>query len=125
MKKTIISTTLASIFFTPCFVFAASENDIPSYSNSINEITGVEEQQFLKGYNTFLQAMRESRDSVKSNRDNANLVKEIKQRIKQDQGWSIETRQKYAILRDKVHQDFYDSYSGAKPQGLEELTVDE
>mgnify|MGYP001193980265 CR=1 FL=1 len=125
MKKTIISTTLASIFFTPCFVFAASENDIPSYSNSINVVTGVEEQQFLKGYNTFLQAMRESRDSVKSNRDNANLVKEIKQRIKQDQGWSIETRQKYAILRDKVHQDFYDSYSGTKPQGLEELTVGE
>ena len=54
MKKTIISTTLASIFLTPCFVFAASENDIPSYSNSINVITGVEEQQFLNSISNII-----------------------------------------------------------------------
>ncbi|MBU2895860.1 hypothetical protein KO511_04015 [Vibrio hepatarius] len=69
--------------------------------------------------------MRKTRNSVIASSTNQQLIQNIKAGLAKDGHWTINTRQNYILLKERVHQSFYDAYSSDKPKVLQPLTQQE
>ncbi|WP_337969477.1 T3SS effector HopA1 family protein [Vibrio pectenicida] len=85
----------------------------------------IEQSQYQKGFDVFLDVMRKTRNSIIASSTIQQLIQNIKQGLAKDGHWTINMRQNYIFLKERVHQNFYDAYSSDKPKVLQPLTQQE
>ncbi|WP_240314473.1 TcdA/TcdB pore-forming domain-containing protein [Vibrio tetraodonis] len=125
MKKTIISTLVSSLFFTSYLAHPTNSNDINSLDSDYLLSLPIDQTQYQKGFDEFLGTMRKTRDNIIASSTNQQLIQNIKQGLARDGHWTINTRQNYILLKERVLRSFYYAYSSDKPKVLQPLTQEE
>ncbi|WP_245986802.1 T3SS effector HopA1 family protein, partial [Vibrio pectenicida] len=119
------STVFSSLFLTSYSVNSNNSNDINSVNSSYLLSLPIEQSQYQKGFDVFLDVMRKTRNSIIASSTIQQLIQNIKQGLAKDGHWTINMRQNYIFLKERVHQNFYDAYSSDKPKVLQPLTQQE